>query len=223
MGEAPNFPNLKNNILHTQPQHTMDPSQVDVPPLKDLTIDNITENVNLINSGCPDPRMKYLLERLVQHLHDYARETRLSHNEWMTAIQFLTSVGQTCTDVRQEFILLSDILGLSLLVDSIDHPKPASSTEGTVLGPFHTHDAISEPNGAQIAHDPNGEPCLVVCTIKDTEGKAVEGVKIDIWETDSNGKYDVQYEGREAPDQRAVMHSDAEGIFWFKAIACSLP
>jgi hypothetical protein len=73
----------------------MDPSQVDVPPLKDLTIDNITENVNLINSGCPDPRMKYLLE------HDYARETRLSQNEWMTAIQFLTSVGQICTDVRQ--------------------------------------------------------------------------------------------------------------------------
>jgi hypothetical protein len=216
----------------------MDPSQVDVPPLKDLTIDNITENVNLINSGCPDPRMKYLLERLVQHLHDYARETRLSHNEWMTAIQFLTSVGQICTDVRQvryqypvillenhhktdikqEFILLSDILGLSLLVDSIDHPKPASSTEGTVLGPFHTHDAISEPNGTQIAHDPNGEPCLVVCTVKDTEGKPVEGVKIDIWETDSNGKYDVQYEGREVPDQRAVMHSDEEGIFWFKAI-----
>jgi hypothetical protein len=88
-------------ISKTKSQHIMDPSQVDVPPLKDLTIDNITENVNLINSGCPDPRMKYLLERLVQHLHDYARETRLSHNEWMTAIQFLTSVGQTCTDVRQ--------------------------------------------------------------------------------------------------------------------------
>jgi hypothetical protein len=79
----------------------MDPSQVDVPPLKDLTIDNITDNVKLINSKCPDPRFKYLLERLVQHLHDYARETRLSHNEWMMAIQFLTSVGQICTDVRQ--------------------------------------------------------------------------------------------------------------------------
>jgi protocatechuate 3,4-dioxygenase beta subunit len=216
----------------------MDPSQVDVPPLKDLTIDNITDNVKLINSKCPDPRFKYLLERLVQHLHDYARETRLSHNEWMAAIQFLTSVGQTCTDVRQvcsvvtrcviyadqsdcelqEFILLSDILGLSLLVDSIDHPKPASSTEGTVLGPFHTHDAVSEPNGTQIAHDPEGEPCLVVCTVKDTEGKPISDVKIDIWETDSNGKYDVQYEGREQPDQRAVMHSDNEGIFWFKAI-----
>jgi hypothetical protein len=79
----------------------MDPSEVEVPPLKDLTIDNITDNVKLINSQCPDPRLKYLLERLVQHLHDYARETRLSHTEWLTAIQFLTSVGQICTDVRQ--------------------------------------------------------------------------------------------------------------------------
>jgi hypothetical protein len=86
---------------HSTSSQNMDPSQVDVPPLKDLTIDNITDNVKLINSKCPDPRFKYLLERLVQHLHDYARETRLSHNEWMTAIQFLTSVGQTCTDVRQ--------------------------------------------------------------------------------------------------------------------------
>jgi protocatechuate 3,4-dioxygenase beta subunit len=129
-----------------------------------------------------------------------------------------TSRKSPSINIKQEFILLSDILGLSLLVDSIDHPKPVSSTEGTVLGPFHTHDAISEPNGTQIAHDPNGEPCLVVCTVKDTEGKPVEGVKIDIWETDSNGKYDVQYEGREQPDQRAVMHSDSEGIFWFKAI-----
>jgi hypothetical protein len=85
----------------------MDPSQVDVPPLKDLTIDNITDNVKLINSKCPDPRFKYLLERLVQHLHDYARETRLSHNEWMTAIQFLTSVGQTCTDVRQVCLVVT--------------------------------------------------------------------------------------------------------------------
>ena len=114
--------------------------------------------------------------------------------------------------------MLSDILGLSLLVDSIDHPKPPASTEGTVLGPFHTHDAISEPNGTQIAHDPNGEPCLVVCTVKGTDGKAISGVKIDIWETDSKGFYDVQYAGREGPDQRAVMTSDKEGVFWFKAI-----
>jgi protocatechuate 3,4-dioxygenase beta subunit len=105
-----------------------------------------------------------------------------------------------------------------LLVDSIDHPKPPASTEGTVLGPFHSHEAQIEANGAQIAHDPDGEPCLVLCTIKDTSGKPIEEVKIDIWETDSKGYYDVQYPGREGPDQRAVMHSDKEGVFWFKAI-----
>jgi hypothetical protein len=79
----------------------MDPSKVDVPPLKDLTIDNITDNVKLINSQCDNPRLKYILERIVQHLHDFARETRLSHDEWMTGLLFLTAVGQICTDVRQ--------------------------------------------------------------------------------------------------------------------------
>lgn len=90
----------------------MDPSQVDVPPLKDLTIDNITDNVKLINSQCPNPRLKYVLDRLVQHLHDFARETRLSHDEWMTGLLFLTSVGQICTDVRQVSSLPSPILPL---------------------------------------------------------------------------------------------------------------
>lgn len=118
----------------------------------------------------------------------------------------------------QEFILLSDVIGLSLLVDSIDHPKPPASTEGTVLGPFHTHEAEDEPNGGTISHDPDGEACLVLCTVKDTAGKPIQGVKIDIWETDSKGFYDVQYADRKGPDGRAVMKSDAEGAFWFKAI-----
>ncbi|KAG9952648.1 cathecol 1,2-dioxygenase, partial [Aureobasidium melanogenum] len=196
----------------------MDPSEVNIPPLKDLTIDNITENVHMINSQCDDPRMKYLLERLVSHVHDFARETRLSTNEWMAAIQFLTKVGQISSDVRQEFILLSDVIGLSLLVDSIDHPKPAASTEGTVLGPFHTHEAQLEGNGGSISHDPDGEPCLVLCTVKDTAGKPIENVKIDIWETDSKGFYDVQYAERDGPDGRAVMKSDKDGVFWFNAI-----
>ncbi|KAB2569926.1 putative catechol protein [Lasiodiplodia theobromae] len=196
----------------------MDPSQVDIPPLKDLTIDNITDNVHLINSRCPNPRLKYILERLVVHAHDFARETRLSTDEWMTGIQFLTEVGQICSDVRQEFILLSDIIGLSLLVDSIDHPKPPHSTEGTVLGPFHTLDAHGEANGSVISHDPDGEPCLVLCSVKDTAGNPIEGVKIDVWETDSKGFYDVQYKDRKEPDGRAVLVSDKDGIFWFKAI-----
>lgn len=196
----------------------MDPSKVEIPPLKDLTIENITENVHLINSRCPDPRLKYLMERLVSHVHDFARETRLSTTEWMSAIRFFTEIGQICSNFRQEFILLSDVIGLSLLVDSIDHPKPASSTEGTVLGPFHTHEAATESNGSSISHDPDGEPCLVVCTVKDTSGKPIPGVKIDVWETDSKGFYDVQYAEREGPDGRAVLQSDDEGSFWFNAI-----
>ncbi|KIY02345.1 uncharacterized protein Z520_02483 [Fonsecaea multimorphosa CBS 102226] len=196
----------------------MDPSQVKIPPLMDLTIENITENVNLINSANPDPRFKYILERLVVHLHDFARETRLSTQEWMAGIQFLTKTGHICTDVRQEFILLSDILGLSLLVDSIDHPKPKNSTEGTVLGPFHTHEAEHLEHGSAMSHDANGEPLLVLCTVKDVSGHPIEGVKIDIWETDSSGKYDVQHPDRDGPDGRCIMKSDAQGVFWFNAI-----
>jgi protocatechuate 3,4-dioxygenase beta subunit len=220
------------------------PGTASVPELKNLTIENITENVHRINSQCSDPRLKYVMERLVSHLHDFARETRLSFDEWMAGIQFLTQVGQICTDVRQvsialssqvcsrnlilqfanhpsiqEFILLSDIVGLSLLVDSIDHPKPPSSTEGTVLGPFHTHDASTLAPGSSISADPAGTPLLVLCTVKTTSGAPVSGVKIDVWETDSHGKYDVQYENRgDKADGRAVIVSDDEGVFWFNAI-----
>ncbi|CAM1508642.1 Fc.00g054900.m01.CDS01 [Cosmosporella sp. VM-42] len=190
----------------------------DSRPLKDLNIDNITENVNAINSNCDNPRMRFLLERLVTHLHDFARETRLKTTEWEAAIQFLTDVGKICSDVRQEFILLSDVLGLSLLVDSIDHPKPAGSTDGTVLGPFHTHEAQHSPNGALISHDPEGEPMLVVCSVKDTQGKPIAGAKIDVWETDSKGFYDVQHADRTGPDGRAVVESDETGTFFFRAI-----
>lgn len=120
--------------------------------------------------------------------------------------------------MAQEFILLSDILGLSLLVDSMDHPKPAGSTEGTVLGPFHTHEAEDMAHGSLMSHDPQGEPCLVVCTVKDSHGKPIEDIKVDIWETDSTGKYDVQHPDRDGPDGRCVMKTDRNGIFWFKAI-----
>ncbi|KAJ4249065.1 hypothetical protein NW762_012397 [Fusarium torreyae] len=187
-------------------------------PLKDLTIDNITENVHAINSKCDDPRMKFLFEKLVTHIHDFARETRLTTTEWDAAIQFLTQVGQICSPVRQEFILLSDILGLSLLVDSIDHPKPEASTEGTVLGPFHTHEAEHVHNGSSISKDPDGEPMLVVCTVRDTQGRPIPNAKVDVWETDSKGFYDVQYSDHDGPDGRAVVQSDKNGEFHFKAI-----
>jgi protocatechuate 3,4-dioxygenase beta subunit len=134
----------------------------------------------------------------------------------------LCSVVQHVPDILQfqEFILLSDTLGLSLLVDSIDHPKPAASTEGTVLGPYHTHDAHDAATGTSISADPEGEPLLCLCTVKSTSGAPIQDAKIDIWETDSKGVYDVQYENYsgEKPDGRAVIRSDNEGVFWFKAI-----
>ncbi|KAL6698469.1 Intradiol ring-cleavage dioxygenase [Trichoderma pleuroticola] len=188
------------------------------PPLLDLTIDNITENVVRINSQSSNARLNYLMERLVTHVHDFARETRLSTHEWMATVEFLTKTGQMCTDVRQEFILLSDILGLSMLVDSIDHPKPPNCTEGSVLGPFHTGDAPHLPIGSSMSTDAAGEPMLALCTVSDSSGRPISGVKVDIWETDSSGHYDVQYATRESPSERCVMTSDVDGGFWFKAI-----
>jgi protocatechuate 3,4-dioxygenase beta subunit len=190
----------------------------ELPPMKDLTTDNITDNVHAINSRCEDVRMKFLFQRLVEHLHDFARETQLSISEWEAAIQFLVEVGKISSDVRHEFVLLSDVLGLSLLVDAIDHPTLPNSTEGTVLGPFHTTDAQHVDSGEQISHDPEGDPLLVVCSIKDTEGKPLAGVEVDVWETDSKGFYDVQYADRTTPDCRAILKSDENGIIHFKAI-----
>lgn len=193
------------------------PSAV-APKGTDLTADNITENVLLINSKNPNARFKYVLETLVLYLHKFARDVRLSTNEWRAGLAFLVATGQKCTDLRHEFILLSDILGLSLLVDSIDHPKPGNSTEGTLLGPFHTHDAQEVKQGTQISQDERGEPLLAICTVKDVNGKAIEGVVVDIWETDSAGFYDVQYEGRTGPAGRALLRSNADGGFWFMSI-----
>jgi len=103
-------------------------------------------------------------------------------------------------------------------VDSLSHPKPPNSTEGTVLGPFHTHDAEHIEAGGELCHDEDGEPLLCICTVKGIDGKPIADVKIDIWETDSHGFYDVQRPNRKEPDGRAVLHSDAEGNFWYKAI-----
>ena len=194
------------------------PVTTPIPPMKDLTTDNITENVNIINSQCDNPRVRYIFERLVTHLHDFAREIRLSTEEWMIGIQFLTAIGQISTDLRHEMILLSDTLGLSMLVDSIDHPRTKNSTEGTVLGPFHTHDALTTENGYTLHSDPDATRLFVLGNIKDTDGNPIDDVQIDVWEGDSKGFYDVQRPDRTGPDGRAVLHSDKQGIFYFNAI-----
>lgn len=188
-----------------------------IPPMKDLTAENITENVHIVNSQCRDLRFRYLLERIVTHLHEFGRETRLSTEEWQAGLRFLTEIGQISDDLRHEMILLSDTLGVSLLVDSINHPRHEPATEGTVLGPFHTHDAEEKDNGAVLHNDPDATQLLVFCSVKDTEGNPISDVKIDVWEGDSKGFYGVQNPSRTGPDGRGVLHSDKDGHF-FKAI-----
>ncbi|CAF1313949.1 unnamed protein product [Didymodactylos carnosus] len=171
-----------------------------------------------MNGQSADPRVKFLLEKLVDHIHDYARETQLTSEEWMVGLRFLTKCGQMCTDIRQEFILLSDVLGLSALVDALNNPKPPTATESTVLGPFHTDDAPDVANGESIASPGKGEKCLVIATVKDIDGKPIEGAKIDVWETDGNGHYDVEYDERDRPDMRGCLTSNKNGEFYFKCV-----
>ena len=188
------------------------------PSLQDLTSDNITDNVHLVNSQYADPRLRYLVHRVVTHLHDFARETRLSTEEWHAGVTFLTQIGQISNELRHEMILLSDTLGLSMLVDAINHPRRPPATEGTVLGPFHTHDAKKVEHGTVLHHDPDGTRMLVIGSVKDTQGNPVPDVKVDVWEGDSKGFYDVQNPNRTEPDGRGVLQSDADGLFYFTGI-----
>lgn len=185
--------------------------------LLDMSTETITENAVAINSQHKDLRLMFILERLVQHLHDFARETRLTTEEWDTGIQFLTEVGKMCSDIRQEFVLLSDVLGLSVLVDGLSHPKPENATVGTLLGPFHTHDAVEHTNGTSICSEGKGEPLLIEGLLTDTEGKPIGGAKVDLWECDENGFYDTQYPDREEADMRGIVTTKEDGTFIIKA------
>lgn len=185
--------------------------------LLDMSTETITENTVAINSQHKDLRLVFILERLVQHIHDFARETRLTVDEWGTGIEFLTEVGKMCSDIRQEFVLLSDVLGLSVLVDGLSHPKPENATVGTLLGPFHTHDAVEHAHESSICSEGKGEPLLIEGLLTDTEGNPIEGAKIDLWECDENGLYDTQYPDRAEADMRGIVHSKADGSFLIKA------
>jgi len=197
-------------------QHGIDLSKL--PKIMDMSADSITGCVHAINSNCPDDRMKFVFGKLIDHLHDFVRETSLTTDEWMQSIEFLTKTGQMCTDLRQEFILLSDVLGVSSLVDSINNLKPAEATENTVLGPFFTADAHDVSNGDSIASEGKGDYMVVEGLVTDTQGKPIAGAVIDTWETDGSGQYDVQYENREYPDCRGRLHSADDGSYSFRAV-----
>jgi hydroxyquinol 1,2-dioxygenase len=166
---------------------------------------------------CPDPRLKQLMTALVRHLHGFVREVRLTEEEWTQAIEFLTDTGHITDDRRQEFILLSDVLGLSMQTIAINNEAYGNATEATVFGPFFVASNPEIPIGGDISGGAPGEPCWVEGTVTDSEGHPLAGARIEVWEADDDGLYDVQYDDDRVA-ARAHLFSDADGRYSFWAI-----
>jgi catechol 1,2-dioxygenase len=165
------------------------------------------------------PRLRQVMSVLVKHLHAAVKEIEPTHEEWLAAIKFLTETGHMCTEWRQEFILLSDVLGVSMLVDSINNRRPSGATPNTILGPFYVANAPRYKNGANICLDAKGEPMVVKGRVVDTRGDPVPGAQIEVWQTNDDGFYDVQQKGVQ-PDWnlRGVFTAESDGSYWFRSV-----
>src|ERR1051326_7937758 len=160
---------------------------------RNKTEDDITAEVLARFAETPDPRLRRIMLSLISHLHAFVKEVELTEAEWFQAIEILTEAGKMCSDKRQEFIRFSDTLGVSMVVDMIDHGKPEGATESTVFGPFHRLGAPEMPAGGNIAPlDKTGIPTLVSGRVLDLAGKPIAGAVLDVWQTQSNGLYDSQ-------------------------------
>jgi hydroxyquinol 1,2-dioxygenase len=184
-----------------------------------FTEDNSIEVVTGRNENARDQRLRAVMDVVIRKLHEAVKEIEPTQEEWFEAIQFLTRTGHMCNEWRQEFILLSDVLGVSMLVDAINNRKPSGASESTVLGPFHIADAPELPMGANICLDAKGEPMVVSGRILDTSGRPIEGAVIDVWQANDEGFYDVQQKGIQ-PDfnLRGIFRTGADGRYWFRAV-----
>jgi protocatechuate 3,4-dioxygenase beta subunit len=181
---------------------------------------DLTDEVLRSFANTPDKRLKFIIEETVKSLHDLVRRTELTFEEWNQAIEFLTRTGQTCTPLRQEFILLSDVLGVSMLVDAVNHREREGATETTVLGPFYVGEHRVTPHGANISEGIDGEVMFVQSRVTDLAGKPLAGAEIDVWHADDDGFYDSQKADYAAhgPSLRARFVTDADGRFSFRTI-----
>jgi hydroxyquinol 1,2-dioxygenase len=185
-----------------------------VSPEQEAVEERLTANVLASFENCTDPRLKQLMQSLVTHLHAFIRDVRLTEEEWNKAIGFLTDVGHITDDKRQEFILLSDVLGASMQTINVNNEACGDATEATVFGPFVVDDAPEIPIGGDIAGGAPGQPCCVEGTVKDTDGNPVPGARIEVWEADEDGFYDVQYTDERVAG-RAHLFADEEGRYSF--------
>jgi hydroxyquinol 1,2-dioxygenase len=168
-------------------------------------------------ANTPNPRVKEIMGALIRHLHDFAREVHLTEAEWFEGIRFLTDTGHITDDNRQEFILLSDTLGLSMLVIAQNHRKPPGCTEATVFGPFYVANAPEFSLGADLACGAKGDPCYVEATVRGPDGETIPHAVVEVWQADAAGLYDVQYGGGEHR-ARGVLRADENGRVHFKSI-----
>ena len=184
-----------------------------------FTEENSAEVVISRNADAKDARLAEVMAAITKHLHAAVKEIEPTQEEWFEAIKFLTKVGHMCDDWRQEFILLSDSLGVSMLVDAINNRKPSGASESTVLGPFHVPDAPELAMGSDICLDQKGEPMLVKGRILGTDGQPIDAAKIDVWQANDEGFYDVQQKGLQ-PDfnLRGVFRTGADGSYYFKGV-----
>jgi hydroxyquinol 1,2-dioxygenase len=178
----------------------------------------LTDRVAASFDASDDPRFRELMQALVRHLHAYAREIGLSEDEWFTAIDFLTRAGQISSDRRQELVLLSDVLGLSMLTVGMNQGAGTDATEPTVFGPFFVEGAPRIEEGGDLAQGAKGDPCFVRGRVVDTSGEPVAGARVDVWEADGDGLYDVQRPELEGPQGRGHLVSGLDGRFSFRAV-----
>ncbi|MGR8918973.1 MAG: intradiol ring-cleavage dioxygenase [Gammaproteobacteria bacterium] len=184
--------------------------------MKDFTADNLTDEViDAYVSQAKSPRMQAIFRSLITHLHAFVREVEPTEAEWFEAIQFLTATGKMCDDRRQEFILLSDTLGVSMLVDAINHPKGGQGTESTVLGPFYVPGAPDMPYGGDVRRrdTPGAEPCLVTGRVTSADGAPLAGATLEVWQTAASGLYDVQDETAPEWNLRGRFHTNENGEY----------
>jgi len=188
--------------------------------MADLDQDTVTEAVIAQMASTPDPRLREVMESLVRHLHAFAREVKLTPAEWLGAIAFLTKVGQTCTPIRQEFILLSDTLGLSRLVNLMDDKanRVGDATETSLLGPFYREASPQFGYGESIATRAKGPEMVIFGQVLNEAGEGVPNAIVEVWQTDADGAYDLQANDPDVMDMRGQFRTDAEGRYAIRTL-----
>jgi hydroxyquinol 1,2-dioxygenase len=189
-----------------------------IEPTRNLSEEALTRAAVESFAGAGSDRLRVIAQSLVRHVHNLVEEVQLTEEEWFAAIDFLTRTGHTTTDKRQEFILLSDVLGVSMLVVGINNRKPPEATQATVFGPFFVEGSPRFENGEDLGRGAPGQPCLMQGRVLSVDGVPISGARIEVWQADEAGFYDVQYDELDEPRGRGHLFSADDGRWWFWSV-----